>query len=337
MTLPPPPTLGERLVEMDHHSRGGGSASKIFRGLTLKLPGSDMGSAPLEKTGAEAPKAAHSGDLADLHRSPDSGAGIGTKSSPQGTLLPPPSLPPPASMSSYRAPGKSRGGAGEGGDVVVYQLLMQRWEMRPWVAVPRTLVVTKEQIVLMDEDHGNLWRMPGRVSELLRRNTQKKTAKTPEDAPRDPHTIPSVKISTETPSTSCGSPIPTPTLTPMPALQNPCTSSIPCPPGGSEEGTAGPGIAQPAQSTHPPLPGSAPASTVGLIRCMPNRGENRSCGSDEGPAPKGKTGTQVLWQQSFPPSPGDAEGGGGRDSSMSPGENGRVPRLLADVTSQADP
>lgn len=41
------------------------------------------------------------------------------------------------------------GGAGEGdgdGAVVVFQLLMQRWELRPWVVVPRTLVATKEQV-----------------------------------------------------------------------------------------------------------------------------------------------------------------------------------------------
>lgn len=39
-------------------------------------------------------------------------------------------------------------GGGDGGDgaVVVFQLLMQRWELRPWVAAPRTLVATKEQV-----------------------------------------------------------------------------------------------------------------------------------------------------------------------------------------------
>ena len=37
---------------------------------------------------------------------------------------------------------------GDGGDgaVVVFQLLMQRWELRPWVVGPRTLVATKEQV-----------------------------------------------------------------------------------------------------------------------------------------------------------------------------------------------
>ena len=37
---------------------------------------------------------------------------------------------------------------GDGGDgaVVLFQLLMQRWELRPWVVGPRTLVATKEQV-----------------------------------------------------------------------------------------------------------------------------------------------------------------------------------------------
>ncbi|CAN0321487.1 unnamed protein product, partial [Hapterophycus canaliculatus] len=42
------------------------------------------------------------------------------------------------------------------GAVVVFQLLMQRWELRPWVVVPRTLVATKEQLALMDEDHSRV-------------------------------------------------------------------------------------------------------------------------------------------------------------------------------------
>lgn len=37
-------------------------------------------------------------------------------------------------------------GFGNGGAVVVFQLLMQRWRLRPWVVVPRTLVATKEQV-----------------------------------------------------------------------------------------------------------------------------------------------------------------------------------------------
>lgn len=44
-----------------------------------------------------------------------------------------------------RGSGSIGGGCGDGA-VVVFQLLMQRWEMRPWVAVPRTLVATKEQV-----------------------------------------------------------------------------------------------------------------------------------------------------------------------------------------------
>lgn len=46
--------------------------------------------------------------------------------------------------------GSSRDGSVSVGDhegaVVVFQLLMQRWELRPWVVVPRTLVATKEQV-----------------------------------------------------------------------------------------------------------------------------------------------------------------------------------------------
>lgn len=34
----------------------------------------------------------------------------------------------------------------DNGAAVVFQLLMQRWELRPWVVVPRTLVATKEQV-----------------------------------------------------------------------------------------------------------------------------------------------------------------------------------------------
>ena len=44
--------------------------------------------------------------------------------------------------------GRGLGGVdfGNGGAVVVFQLLMQRWRLRPWVVVPRTLVATKEQV-----------------------------------------------------------------------------------------------------------------------------------------------------------------------------------------------
>ena len=38
------------------------------------------------------------------------------------------------------------GGCGDGAAVVVFQLLMQRWELRPWVVAPRTLVASKEQV-----------------------------------------------------------------------------------------------------------------------------------------------------------------------------------------------
>lgn len=34
----------------------------------------------------------------------------------------------------------------DGGEVVVFQLLMQRFELRPWVVAPRTLVASKEQV-----------------------------------------------------------------------------------------------------------------------------------------------------------------------------------------------
>lgn len=38
------------------------------------------------------------------------------------------------------------GDGGDDGAVVLFQLLMQRWELRPWVVGPRTLVATKEQV-----------------------------------------------------------------------------------------------------------------------------------------------------------------------------------------------
>lgn len=42
--------------------------------------------------------------------------------------------------------GGGGGGGGHEGTVVVFQLLVQRWELRPWVVVPRTLVATKEKV-----------------------------------------------------------------------------------------------------------------------------------------------------------------------------------------------
>lgn len=46
-----------------------------------------------------------------------------------------------------RGLGPALGGVDCGeGDVVAFQLLVQRWELRPWVAMPRTLVATKEQV-----------------------------------------------------------------------------------------------------------------------------------------------------------------------------------------------
>lgn len=80
---------------------------------------------------------------------------------PVGDYVPPPS---PALSSSTHATaenvwsiedgrGESDSGvSGNGvegcgdGSVVVFQLLMQRWELRPWVVVPRTLVATKEKV-----------------------------------------------------------------------------------------------------------------------------------------------------------------------------------------------
>lgn len=55
---------------------------------------------------------------------------------------------------------------GNGGAVVVFQLLMQRWRLRPWVVVPRTLVATKEQvrgtysIVFLGGGHGRERKCP---------------------------------------------------------------------------------------------------------------------------------------------------------------------------------
>ncbi|CAM9465025.1 unnamed protein product [Ectocarpus fasciculatus] len=64
----------------------------------------------------------------------------------------------PPSVLGRSGGGVSGGGGEEGheGTVVVFQLLMQRWELRPWVVVPRTLVATKEKLALMDEDHSRV-------------------------------------------------------------------------------------------------------------------------------------------------------------------------------------
>lgn len=48
--------------------------------------------------------------------------------------------PPPSPSKSVMAMDE------DGGEVVVFQLLMQRFELRPWVVAPRTLVASKEQV-----------------------------------------------------------------------------------------------------------------------------------------------------------------------------------------------
>eukprot|EP00752_Nemacystus_decipiens_P014978 g13336.t1 len=116
---------------------------------------------------------------------PPAGAVIGAVSTPNGeregfSLVFPGAAPPPlaaaapggadedsrflsgASGEDGGSGGGSGGGLGgvdcfgNGGAVVVFQLLMQRWRLRPWVVVPRTLVATKEQLALMDEDHSRI-------------------------------------------------------------------------------------------------------------------------------------------------------------------------------------
>lgn len=81
---------------------------------------------------------------------------VGTPPSISGTATP--LLSPTVSSSNVvetppsvlgRSGSGVSGGGGEGGHegtVVVFQLLMQRWELRPWVVVPRTLVATKEKV-----------------------------------------------------------------------------------------------------------------------------------------------------------------------------------------------
>lgn len=87
-----------------------------------------------------------------IHSSPVSPAPAAA-SSPQNSLL-------TVLMSAFDGGDQGSGGSGNGGGgcgntgksecgdgaVVVFQLLMQRWELRPWVAAPRTLVATKEQV-----------------------------------------------------------------------------------------------------------------------------------------------------------------------------------------------
>lgn len=53
---------------------------------------------------------------------------------------PPPSPSKPAAVAEVEAMDE------DGGEVVVFQLLMQRFELRPWVVAPRTLVASKEQV-----------------------------------------------------------------------------------------------------------------------------------------------------------------------------------------------
>lgn len=83
--------------------------------------------------------------------------GQSTISAPIGRDGPPPS--PAASTTTWSLFGDGKGESDTGvydggvaeagygdGAVVVFQLLMQRWELRPWVAAPRTLVASKEQV-----------------------------------------------------------------------------------------------------------------------------------------------------------------------------------------------
>lgn len=99
----------------------------------------------------------------DVHTSKEDGLPQSPENAtpPVGNYVPPPS---PALSSSTQATaenmwsiedgrGESDSGvSGNGvegcgdGSVVVFQLLMQRWELRPWVVVPRTLVATKEKV-----------------------------------------------------------------------------------------------------------------------------------------------------------------------------------------------
>ncbi|CAB1107590.1 unnamed protein product [Ectocarpus sp. CCAP 1310/34] len=78
---------------------------------------------------------------------------VGAPPSLSGTATP--LLSPTVSSSNVVETPPSVGGGHEG-TVVVFQLLVQRWELRPWVVVPRTLVATKEKLALMDEDHSRV-------------------------------------------------------------------------------------------------------------------------------------------------------------------------------------
>ncbi|CAM9473690.1 unnamed protein product [Ectocarpus sp. 12 AP-2014] len=149
----------------DEHGRGGGVAlGSVHGGGAVTDNGNGQDGSEGDGDKGEVTGAGEGADASETHDTASWDL-VGAPPSLSGTATP--LLSPTVSSSNVvetppSVPGRSGvdvggvGGGGHEGTVVVFQLLVQRWELRPWVVVPRTLVATKEKLALMDEDHSRV-------------------------------------------------------------------------------------------------------------------------------------------------------------------------------------
>ncbi|CBN77518.1 nischarin/ IRAS/ imidazoline receptor [Ectocarpus siliculosus] len=140
----------------DEDCRGGGVAlGSVHGGGAVMDDGNGQGGREGDGDSSEVAGAGEGADAAETHDTASWDL-VGAPPSLSGTVTPLPSptvrgrnvVETPPSVLVRSGVDVGDGGGGHEGTVVVFQLLVQRWELRPWVVVPRTLVATKEKVVV---------------------------------------------------------------------------------------------------------------------------------------------------------------------------------------------